>query len=328
MKDIVRDLETIDFRTLTIFVTTCRLMSLTKCAELMQLPKSTVSKAIVKLEDHMQARLLERSTRKMHITDAGNLVFERASILIDDFQSLHTDVLEMEQQVQGLLRVSAPPAMGDYLVQHVFSPFLRQWPKAKISLEVSYGFDDLFAEGIDMAIRVGRIVDDRLVAREIGYTTRVVVASPAYLKKHGTPRKPVDLKDHKCVEYQYTPGISPWTLVSGGLSESIEVDCNFFCSSIEAVKRAAVEGLGVAQVPVHNLGCELKYTDLVQILPEWHAVPMPIYLVYRPGANKPRRVRELLSHIVSLEKHFHFGSEHHLCQGGECPDSELVEKKT
>ncbi|WHI47723.1 LysR family transcriptional regulator [Microbulbifer sp. MKSA007] len=109
---IVRDLETIDFRTLSIFVTTCRLLSLTQCAEELGLPKSTVSKAISKLEEQLQAKLLERSTRKIEITDAGRVTLRRASLLVEEFKSLREDVREIEQQVQGLLRVSAPRPWG------------------------------------------------------------------------------------------------------------------------------------------------------------------------------------------------------------------------
>ena len=175
---IVRNLETIDFRTLSIFVTTCRLLSLTQCADEMGLPKSTVSKAISKLEDHLNAKLLERSTRKIQITEAGQVVLSRADHLVEEFKSLSEDVREIQQQVQGLIRISAPPAMGANLSQDIFPEFLKQWPKAQISLDLSYAFDDLFVQGIDLAIRVGQVVDDRLVAKEIGYRTRVLVASP------------------------------------------------------------------------------------------------------------------------------------------------------
>ncbi|NMU33946.1 LysR family transcriptional regulator, partial [Vibrio parahaemolyticus] len=108
---IVRNLETIDFRTLSIFVTSCRLLSLTKCALELNLPKSTVSKAITKLEQHFEAKLLERTTRKLVITEAGQMVLERAASLVEEFHSIGHDVQEMEQQIQGRLRISAPPAL-------------------------------------------------------------------------------------------------------------------------------------------------------------------------------------------------------------------------
>lgn len=242
---IVRNLETIDFRTLSIYVTTCRLMSLTLCADEMGLPKSTVSKAISKLEEHLQARLLERSTRRIQITEVGEIVLKRASHLVEDFRSLRQDVQEIRQQVQGMIRISAPPAMGAFLSHYIFPPFLEQWPRAQITLEQSYTFDDLFVQGIDLAIRVGQIADDRLIARAIGSTSHVLVASPDYLEKHGAPLTPEALRNHNCVRFQYTSEAIPWTMVNNGRTESIDVSGNFVCPNIEAVKQAVVAGLGI-----------------------------------------------------------------------------------
>jgi len=313
---IVRDLETIDFRTLSIFVTTCRLMSLSQCADEMALPKSTVSKAISKLEDQLQAKLLERSTRKIRITEAGSIVLNRAALLVEELKSLGEDVRDLEQQVQGLIRVSAPPAMGGYLADEIFPPFLRQWPKAQLSLELSYSFDDLFSQGLDLAIRVGQIADDRLVAREIGYSTRVLVASPSYLEERGTPATPDDLAHHNCIRFHYTQGEQPWTLVSNEHETvSLDVSSNFYCANIEAIKQATAQGVGIAQIPVHNMTCELKTNALVRVLPEWHAVPMPIYLVYRPGTNKPKRVEAMIAHLLERKAMFQLGPDHHLCRG-------------
>jgi DNA-binding transcriptional LysR family regulator len=279
----------------------------------MGLPKSTVSKAISKLEDHFQTKLLERSTRKIQITEAGQIVLKRAAQLVEEFRSLHQDVQEMEQQVQGLIRISAPPVIGAYITKEIIPPFLKQWPKAQISLELSYEFDDLFVQGMDLAIRVGQIADDRLVAKEIGYTTRILVATPSYLSKHSKPDTPQDLVNHNCIRFRYSPEQIPWTLVSPHETVSIDVNSNFYCPNIEAIKQAAVEGLGIAQIPVNNMLCELKKGELVRVLPDWHAVPMPIYIVYRPGVNKPKRVEAILKHLMNMKEHFQFGPDHHLC---------------
>ncbi len=306
---IVRNLETIDFRTLSIFVTTCQQLSLTQCADLMDLPKSTVSKAISKLEDHLQAKLLERSTRKIHITEAGQIVFDRATQLVAEFNALTQDVQEMEQQVQGLIRISAPPTLGGFMTQQVLTPFMKRWPKIKVSLELSYGFDDLFAKGIDLALRVGQVADDRLVAKEIGHSTRVLVASPDYLAEHGTPSIPEELIHHNCLRFQGMAENTPWTLISGDETSSFSVNSNYSCSNMIGLKCAAKAGLGIAQIPINDLICEWSEDKLIRVLPEWHAVPMPIYLVYRSGINKPKRLEALLEHILSMKEMFQFGPE-------------------
>ncbi|WP_255422907.1 LysR family transcriptional regulator [Microbulbifer sp. A4B17] len=312
-------METIDFRTLSIFVTTCRLMSLTQCAEELGLPKSTVSKAISKLEDQLQARLLERSTRKIEITDAGRVTLRRASLLVEEFKSLREDVRDIEQQVQGLLRISAPFAMGSYLAQYILPPFLQQWPKAQVSLELSNVFDDLFIQGMDLAIRVGQIADDRLVAKEVGYVTQVLVASPDYLRKHGIPESPEDIRQHNCITAGVAQESSFWTLVSKNTTKSIEVQGNFHCENPETAKKAATGGVGIAQIPVNSMICELEKQELIRILPDWHATYKPIYLVYRSGVNKPKRVSALLDYLLSIKEHFEFGPDHQLCQYQQCP---------
>ena len=294
-------------------------MSLTQCADDMGLPKSSVSKAISKLETHMKAKLLDRTSRKIEITDAGQVVLGRAEHLLDEFRSLKVDVQELEQQVQGLIRIAAPPAMGTYMSEHILPPFLSQWPKAQVSLELSYDFDDLFAKGMDMAIRIGQVADNRLIAKEIGHSTRVLVASPKYLQTHGLPEHPQDLIGHNCVRFHFMPDTAPWVLVSGEQSVSVEVNSNLYCSNIDAIKRAAVSHLGIAQVPINNMIAELKSQELVRVLPEWHAVPMPIYLVYRPGAKKPKRVQTMIDYLMDVKKQFEFGADHDLCQNKTCP---------
>ncbi|MGY5731732.1 LysR family transcriptional regulator [Vibrio chemaguriensis] len=312
---IVRNLETIDFRTLSIFVTSCRLLSLTKCALELNLPKSTVSKAITKLEQHFEAKLLERTTRKLVITEAGQMVLERAASLVEEFHSIGQDVQEMEQQIQGRLRIAAPPALDAYMAEHIFLPFLKQWPKVQIALEASNDFVDLFSHGFDMAIRVGQIVDDRLIAKKLGYTTRVLAASPEYLAECGVPKTPEDLTTHNCLRYQYVSEIGPWTLISQDNTVNVSISSNFSSTTVEAVLKGALKGLGIANLPMQNMTQELENGSLVRVLPQWHTVPMPIYLVYRPGANRTRRVQAMIDHIMSLRSQFEFGPRHGLCCG-------------
>ncbi|MCG8614480.1 MAG: LysR family transcriptional regulator [Pseudomonadales bacterium] len=309
LKVIVRNLETIDFRTLSVFVTTCQQMNLTQCAELMGLPKSTVSKAITKLEEHLETKLLERSTRKIQITEAGQIVYDRAAQLVNEFRSLTQDIQKMEQQVQGMLRISAPPTLGGFLTNYVLTPFMKRWPKIKVSLELSYGFDDLFSQGFDLALRIGQVADDRLVAREIGYSTRVLVASSGYLDEQGIPESPLDLMHHNCLRFQRNSDSIPWTLMSEQETVSVDVNSNFYCPSIQGLKGGAIAGLGIAQIPANELVCEWHEGKLVRVLPDWHAVPMPIYLVYRSGLNKPKRLEAVLDHILSMKDQFRFGPE-------------------
>lgn len=291
----VRNLETIDFRTLSIFVTTCQLLNLTQCAERLGLPKSTVSKEITRLESHLQVKLLERSTRSVSTTEAGQIVYERAVLLVEDFMSLRHDILDMEQQVQGLLRIAAPPGLGEYLTTELIACLLRRWPKLRISLELSYAFEDLFQQGIDAAFRVGDIADDRLIARKLGTSTRVLVATEEYLKCHPVITQPSDLTQHNCMRFLYSPSESDWVLQKNNQAESVAVCGNFFCANIQSLKQAVIEGIGIAQMPVNSIRKELECGQLVRVLAGWQVPSLPIHLVYRTGVNKPKKLAALLA---------------------------------
>lgn len=298
---IIRKLEKMDFRTLSIFIKTCRLMSFTQCAEEMDLPLSTVSKSVNKLEETLEAKLLERSTRKIELTDAGKIVLNRAIHLVEELNSLVVDVQELEQQVQGLLRVSAPPPMADFFSRNVLPNFMKQWPKVKISLEMSFAFEDLFIKELDVALRIGAIDDDRLIAKHIGEGHQILVATPEYLADKGEPQTPEELRHHQCLKMSFSPRDSFLTLMSPDKTMTFEANSHFFCDNIDVLKNMAVSGLGIIHAPVNNLVEELKSGKLVRVLPDWQSVPVPIYLVYRSGANKPRRVEAFLNYLLTMK---------------------------
>jgi len=293
----VRDLETIDFRSLSIFVSACQTLNLTQSADQLGLPKSTVSKELSRLEKHLQTQLLERSTRRIQITESGKLVYQRAFQLIEEFRNLREDVQQMEQQVQGQLRISAPPALGEFLSSEILPGFLAQWPKVRIALELSYAYEDLFSQGIDLAFRVGQIIDDRLIARQIGNANRILVASPQYLADKAPIDSPQQLFGHNCLRFQYSPGESSWTLSDGEQTEAVSVCGNFCCGNVQALKSAALAGAGIAQMPILSLNGELESGRLVRVLPQWQVPPMPIYLVYRSGVARSCRMRAFLEYM-------------------------------
>lgn len=296
----VRNLETIDFRTLTIYVNACQLLNLTQCAEQLGLPKSTVSKEITRLEQHLEVKLLERSTRNINITEVGQIVYARANQLVDDFAGLRQCIQVLDSEVQGLLKIAAPPAFGEYLSHQVIPGFLKRWPKVNITLELSYSFEDLFAQNIDLAFRIGRIDNDRLVARKLGESTRVLVASPDYLAEHGRPKTPGELHQFNCLRFDHNPTETDWTLVCDDKVVSIPVNGNFNCASTNALKLAAVNGLGITQQACINIKEEIAQGTLERVLPSWHVPPMPLHVVYRSGLNKPKKLQAILDYLDEM----------------------------
>ncbi len=300
----VRILETMSFRSLMIFVTSCQTLNLTRCAELLDLPKSTISKEITKLENLFKTKLLDRSTRNIYITETGNIVYQRALQVIDDLNSLHSDVQTMEDHVQGMIKITAPPILGEILSTYVIPDFLKQWPKVSIHLNLSYSFDDLFAEGYDLALRVGRIDDDRLVCREIGSSKRLLVASNEYLQRFGAPSTPEELSEHNCLRFQFKHDLTEWRLTSGSEIKLIYVRGNFFCANVPSLRGLALQGSGIAQLPISAIKDDLKEGRLVRVLPEWSIVENPIYLTYRRGLNKPKKLKTFLDYLDQKQEIF------------------------
>ncbi|CTQ71389.1 LysR family transcriptional regulator [Roseibium alexandrii] len=298
--------DTIDIRTLTIYVRACEEQNLTRCAEAMDLPKTTVSKAITRLESRLGLKLLERSTRKVQITEEGQVVLERARMLLTDFRSLTEDALSMATEPRGLLRVAAPPILGDYFSSHVAPAFLQKWPRVSIALSPSYSFDDLFSQSIDLAFRVGQVADDRLIARKFGQSTRIIAASPDFLSKEAAIEQPKDLSRVNCLRFTYNSQDSDWTLTDGRNTTSVPVRGNYFCPNIHALKHAAASGLGVAQLPIHAVEAEIAAGTLEHVMPAWHVPPLPIYLVYKSGSSRPRRLQALLDHLIENKALFDF----------------------
>ncbi|MCY7295512.1 LysR family transcriptional regulator [Alteromonas sp. a30] len=293
----VRDLETLSIRSLSIFVTSCQTLNLTQCAELMGLPKSTVSKEITKLEAHFKTKLLERSTRNVYITEPGRIVYQHALQMLDGLHMLQEDVRTMEEQVQGLLYISAPPALGSVLSELIIPGFLKRWPKTSIRLNLSYSFEDLFAGGVDLAIRVGKVHDERLVSRQIGASTRLLAASKSYVQQHGAPQIPEDLSAHNCLRFEFNHTTTKWALVSGENTKLIDVSGNFFCSNIPALRQVTLQGCGIAQLPISAVKEDVVKGDLVRILPDWHLSENPIFAVYRGGINRPKKLQAMLDYL-------------------------------
>ncbi|MCV2883409.1 LysR family transcriptional regulator [Aestuariibacter sp. AA17] len=297
MKMNVRNLETVNLRGLMIFATSCQTLNLTQCAEMLGIPKSTVSKEITKLEQHFNTKLLERSTRNVYITESGKIVYQHAMQMMDSVKTLHDDVRTMEEQVQGLIQISAPPVLGEVISTSLIPEFLSRWPKTSIRLNLSYSFENLFSEGLDLALRVGKVHDDRLVSKQIGMSARYLVASPGYIKVHGQPETPAALSQHNCLRFTFHHGESEWSLTSNSDTQVVLVNGNFFCPSIPALRQVTLQGSGIAQLPISAIREDLQTGNLIRVLPEWRVPPNPIYAMYRSGLNKPKKLQAMLNFL-------------------------------
>lgn len=296
MKRIVMKKETIDLKLLTYFVVTAETLNFTTASMALGIAKSALSKSIVRLEEELGTKVFDRSSRVVRLTESGQILYRRAITLLDEADHLVNDLKTMRHSVSGRLRLAAPPALGRLLAKEIIPQFLARWPEVSISLKLSLEFENLFTEGLDLAFRMGKNRDDRLIERPLGRANRVVVASPVYISNHETIRAPQDLAQHKSLQiFEQQPQV--WTLQKDAHIEQVTLPVAFQCSDLGALVNAAAAGLGVAQLPWLLVRDDIHAGKLLHLLPEWLSAELPISLVYREGHNKSARLAEFLAWI-------------------------------
>lgn len=294
--------EIIDLKLLQYFIVVADKLSYTDASVTLKITKSKLSKDIAKLEGYLGEKVFDRSSRAIRLTETGKLLYGRALILLEDSNHLINDVKTLSSSVSGRLNVSASPALGRLLSDGLIPGFLKLWPEVNISFKLSYEYENLFKQGLDLAFRMGKNHDENLIERQVGSTNRVLVASPEYLKNN-TIRKPRDLLSCKSAQFYDQPQ-HVWTIQNGQNIEQMSVPTVFQCADFVSVRNAVSQGLGVAQLPWFVVRDKIRQGELLHVLPEWVSPSLPINIVYRQGYNKPNKLAEFLSYIESKKSIF------------------------
>ncbi len=288
---------------LRIFVRVAELASFSAAADQLGLPRTTVSAAVREAESQLGTRLLHRTTRRVQLTQDGQVVCERAQDLLADVDELRGLFRAEAAGLRGRLRVDMPEAVANDLVLPALPTFLAQHPALEIQLSSVDRRVDLVREGFDCVLRVGRIGDASLIARPLGAYRMVNVASPAYLKAHGKPRTPADLGHHRLVHYVPNLGDRPDGfdyLDAAGERHSVAMEGAVTVNSTAAYVNAALAGLGIVQVPEPGVRAHLQAKRLLEVLPRHRAAPMPVTLVYANRRHQPRRVQVFMDWLATL----------------------------
>ncbi len=252
---------------------------------------SYVSKEITKLEGRLGARLLNRSTRSISLTDEGRAYFERCRSIVETAQEAESEATRGQAAPSGTLRVAAPVSFGLSHLRRILPSFIERYPDVVIDIEFNERMIDLVGEGIDVAIRIGRLQDSALVARKLGDFRGVVVAAPSYWKKHGRPQRPDDLKSHKCISYSYMADPSVWEFTADGEKIRVGVELSAKCNSAELEVAFAVAGAGVTRLPFFVCEKEVAAGKLEIVLEEFEQEPMGLYAVFPHRLYTPAKVR-------------------------------------
>jgi DNA-binding transcriptional LysR family regulator len=292
-----------DFEGLAIFAKVVELRSFAGAASELSLSRATVSKAVTRLEQRLGARLFNRTSRRLALTDAGQKLSEHAARLLADGEAAENEALAQSVAPRGLVRLAVPMTFGVKAVASILPAFLAQFPDVAIDLHLSDAMVDLIGEGFDLGLRIASLPDSSLIARRLCAMPRYTVAAPAYLKRHGKPTHPMHLARHRCLGYAYlsTPDIWHYTN-SKGEQASVRPAGPLRVNNGEALMPALLAGLGIADLPEFIVADAVASGEIEVILKDWKQTEGALHLVMPPGGPRPARVEVLADFLAR-----HFG---------------------
>jgi DNA-binding transcriptional LysR family regulator len=263
------------------------------------LSKSAISKQIAKLEDRLGARLLNRTTRTLSPTDAGQDFYEHCVRVAREVEDAERAISHLSTEPRGLLRLNAPASFGRDYIAPLVPEMLERWPELRIEAIFDDHFVDVVAQGFDLVIRITKLQDSSLVARRLAPCRRLVCAAPAYLERHGVPKTPADLAQHDCVLYSYAADQGEWQFIGpDGRLEAVRVDGRLRVNSAEVMIAALRAGLVLALAPDFIVGPDIAAGRLVPLLTEFENPFGAIYAVWPHNRNLSPKVRAVVDFLV------------------------------
>lgn len=274
-----------DFDQIAAFLATVEHQGFTAAGAAMNRDGSLVSRRVTALEKRLGVRLLERTTRRVALTEAGEAYYQRMRKAVQAMGEIDAEAAEAAGSVRGTLRLSLPATFGRMWIAPILPAFLRQHPALGVEAHYEDRYVDLVAEGFDVAVRIGELADSRLIARKLAPASRLLCASPDYLSARGMPAHPSDLADHDCIGFSRLASHPVWHLGDGGKSVAIRIAGPLVTDDATSLIQAAVAGVGIAMVSDWLAGPELESGRLVPVLPGHQVVAQEaIYLVH-PSAK-------------------------------------------
>lgn len=273
--------------------------SFTAAAERLGISRGMVTRYVAQLEDHLGARLLNRTTRRVNLTETGAAYFERCAQLLLDLEEAEALAGSDVAEARGTLRVTSALAFGVRYVAPVVGDYLRAQPRVTVELSFNDRRVDIVEEGFDLAIRIGTLAESSLAARRLGAARLLVCASPGYWQRHGRPARPEDLVSHDVLQYSYSSTSDEWRFVdAGGADRHVRVRHRLRSNNGEALLRAATNGVGVVQLPSFMVHEALERGELATALDEFCAPPLGIHVVYPARRLLAAKVRSFVDFLV------------------------------
>jgi DNA-binding transcriptional LysR family regulator len=261
------------------------------------LSQPSVSKHVAALEEYLNAKLLNRSTRQLSLTDVGKQYYDRCVGILDELLEVESMLRDQHSLPTGTLRINTPVTFGELTIVPRLWEFLEEYPGLNIDLIMDDHYVDLIKDGVDVAIRVGPLTDSSLIARKIGDSPRVTVASPDYLTKNGEPDTLQDLITHKCIVYTLLATRNEWHFIGADGEETIRVKGRFSVNNPRTIRQAVLAGQGIAVTPLWLMGDCIETGQVKVILNKYVPTPLDIHAVYPERRFVPAKVRHFIDYI-------------------------------
>lgn len=281
-----------------VFATVVGTGSFTGASDRLDMSRAMVSKYVINLEEHLGTRLLNRTTRRISLTESGTAYYERCLQIISDVEEAEQAAGHLTSTPRGTLKITMPFAFGLHRLGPVIADYVHLHSGVKLDLSLNDRYVDLIEEGFDLAIRIGTLPESRLIARRLGVAQSVICASPAYLKQHGTPTKLEDLTNHSCLGYSYTNSGNEWRLKNKDIEEVLHIAGSIKANNGDMLRHAALNGAGLILQPLFIVEDDLQSGRLVQVLGDYTSTEYGIYAVYPSRKHLSAKVRTFVDFLV------------------------------
>ncbi|CAN5891392.1 LysR family transcriptional regulator [soil metagenome] len=286
-----------DLNDIVVFTKVAETKSFTGAAEQLGLPKSTVSRKLAQLEERLGVRLVQRTTRKLALTEIGEAYYERAARIVADLQAAEQVVTDMQATPRGRLRITAPIDLSTRYLGAIIADFISKHPEITVELDATDRVVDLIEEGYDVAVRFGQLPESTLIARKLTTFDGILCAAPSYLASRGTPSAIEELDDHDKVLFMPSARATGWTLTNGDQSYEVGRPARFISNNLGAVRDVVLAGGGIAVITEFMVACDIHQGKLVRLLPQWAGRAIEVQAVYPARQNLPPRLTLFLDHL-------------------------------
>lgn len=293
------------FSAIPIYVAVVESGGFSNAARKLGISKAAVSKRISQLEDHLGVRLLQRTTRRLYLTEAGERYFEYATKALSAAVDAESAATQMQGKPKGLLRIHTLMSFGNLHIAPLISEFLQQYPDIQIDMVMDDNIVDLMDGNFDIAIRAGDLPDSSLIARKLTELRSVLCASPSYVSHFGKPESPEALLTHNCVFYSYSSRAQEWAFFSEHEPQTVHITGNFQVNNSEALCRVLLDGAGIGRLPSFVANPYIATGQLIPLLENYSMPSKPLYAVFKERLFLPEKVRVFLDFITEKIKAKH-----------------------